>query len=164
MHICVFLLNASDPKRNKPDVSGALFSVNKSVLKLIDCGGFRSPVAVLINEGEQQLPVRVKCVKRNREMLKENPFFKIKELPECDRQCNGNKTTFLFFPCGPVPNDPRTGTSLRPGGLGTTELDHLSQDYLFLCLSVSWRLQVSFICLSELNLLIPRTPSPPWSY
>lgn len=71
MHICVFLLNASDPKRNKPDVSGALFSVNKSVLKLIDCGGFRSPVAVLINEGEQQLPANQDVMTPFREGLRE---------------------------------------------------------------------------------------------
>ena len=44
-------------------------------------------------------------------LLKENPFFKIKQLSEYDRQYNGNKITYLFFLCGPVPNDPRTSTN-----------------------------------------------------
>ena len=41
-------------------------------------------------------------------------FFKIKQLSEYDRQYNRNKITYLLFLCGPVPNDPRTGTGPRP--------------------------------------------------
>ena len=44
----------------------------------------------------------------------ENPFFKIKQLSEYDRQYNGNKITYLFFLCVPVPSDARW--------LGTTAL------------------------------------------
>ena len=51
-------------------------------------------------------------------LLKENPVFKIKQPSWYDRQYNGNKIMHLFFPCGPVPNDYRTGTSPQPGGLG----------------------------------------------
>ena len=51
-------------------------------------------------------------------LLKENPFFKIRPLSEYDYQYNGNKITYLFFLCGLVPNDPRTGTGPRPGGWG----------------------------------------------
>ena len=47
-----------------------------------------------------------------------NPFFKIKQLSEYDRQYNRNKITYLFFLCDPVPNDPRSGTGPRPGGWG----------------------------------------------
>ena len=36
--------------------------------------------------------------------VKENPFFKMKQLSEYDRQYNGNKMTYLFFLCGPLPN------------------------------------------------------------
>ena len=51
-------------------------------------------------------------------LLKENPFFKIKQLSEYDRQYNGNKIMYLFFLCSLVPNDPRTGTGPRPCGWG----------------------------------------------
>ena len=48
--------------------------------------------------------VRGKRGKRKRRMLlKENPFFKIKQLSEYDRQYNGNKIMYLFFLCGRVP-------------------------------------------------------------
>ena len=57
-------------------------------------------------------------VKWNRWMLlKENLFFKIKELSEYERQYNRNKITYLS---GSVPKDPQTGTGNgpRPSGWG----------------------------------------------
>ena len=51
-------------------------------------------------------------------LLKENLFFKIKQLFEYDRQYNGNKITYLFFLRSLVPNDPLTGSGPRPGGWG----------------------------------------------
>ena len=62
----------------------------------------------------------------------------ISQLSKYDRQYNANKITFLFFLCGPVPNDPWTGTSPRPGGWGPllynipcNQLLQLSPTYLF---------------------------------
>ena len=49
--------------------------------------------------------VHVKCVKRNGWMLlKENLFFKIKQLSVHDHQCNWNQITYLFFPCFSLPS------------------------------------------------------------
>ena len=44
-------------------------------------------------------------------LLKENPFFKIKQPSGYDRQYNGNKITHLFFLRGPIPNDPVVGNT-----------------------------------------------------
>ena len=68
-------------------------------------------------------------------LLKENPFFKIKQLSQYDHLYNGNKITCLFFLCGPRPNDPRTVTGW--GGWGP------------LLYSMIWQSIISSCCVSK---------------
>ena len=45
-------------------------------------------------------------------------LFRIKRLSDSDNQLKGNNVIVIFL-CGPVPNDPRTGTGPRTSGWGT---------------------------------------------